>query len=200
MVNEDTRIELSILESSMTFFWRRGYDAANLNELSEWLGLNEMEIRRRFGDKRGLFDRAIQQYLSNGFEREMQRFIDMASPLASLHAIFDELIASCFDYHPLGQQSVLFSEALTIAPYDPEFQMALRDVLVKVEALLARLVRKGQDYGEIATKIAAEDLARLLLGALIGFRVLSRSFPRKDDLESIARATLAVLSGTEMSG
>jgi len=66
-------------------------------------------------------------------------------------------------------------------------------VLVRVEAFFYRCVAAGQQRGEIACAQPAEDLARALLGALLGIRVLARARPERALLEGLLRPTLALL-------
>jgi len=83
--------------------------------------------------------------------------------------------------------------ALEASPLDPEFQRAIADVFTQIEAFFRRCVVAGQHTVAISTSQPADDLARLLLGVLLGIRVLARARPERDLLEGLVRPALALL-------
>jgi TetR/AcrR family transcriptional repressor of nem operon len=67
------------------------------------------------------------------------------------------------------------------------------DVFGEIEGFFKRAIAAGQEQGEISTGLPAAELARLLLGALLGIRVLARVRPNRALLEGIARSAVLVL-------
>jgi TetR/AcrR family transcriptional regulator, transcriptional repressor for nem operon len=51
--------EASALKAAMECFWRRGYEATSVRDLSDAMGLTAPSIYNAFGDKRQLFGRAL---------------------------------------------------------------------------------------------------------------------------------------------
>ena len=88
---------------------------------------------------------------------------------------------------------MLVNSALELAPHDREFQRVVAGVLVEAEKFFRRLVQAGQKDGTIATSQPADDLARVLLGVLLGIRVLARVRPERELLEGMGRAAVALL-------
>jgi TetR/AcrR family transcriptional repressor of nem operon len=88
---------------------------------------------------------------------------------------------------------MLVNAALEVAPHDPGFQEMVALVLVQLEQFFRRTVAAGQADGTITTSQSPADLARHLLGILIGMRVLARVRPEKALLEGLVRPTLALL-------
>ncbi|MNL85419.1 hypothetical protein D3C87_2137190 [compost metagenome] len=56
-------------------------------------------------------------------------------------------------------------------------------------------MQAGQAAGAINATQSAEDLARMLLGLLMGLRVLARSRPEPELLRGLVRPALALLDG-----
>lgn len=50
------------LNSALKVFWRRGYEGASLADLTEAMGINRPSLYAAFGNKEGLFRRAIDRY------------------------------------------------------------------------------------------------------------------------------------------
>jgi TetR/AcrR family transcriptional regulator, transcriptional repressor for nem operon len=65
------------------------------------------------------------------------------------------------------------------------FKKIVAGVFVRVEAFLLNCVKTGQGDGTITRSLPAETLARHLLGALMGVRVLARVRPEGALLEGM---------------
>jgi TetR/AcrR family transcriptional repressor of nem operon len=88
---------------------------------------------------------------------------------------------------------MLVNSALEVAPHDPEFQRVVANVLVQVEAFFRRCVEAGHRDGTISNGQSADDMARMLLGMLLGIRVLARTRPERALLEGLIRPAFALL-------
>jgi len=66
-------------------------------------------------------------------------------------------------------------------------------VLPRLKRFSTGQFKAAQTKGEIPRDRAAKDLARMLLGVLLGIRVLARSKPERALLEGVARPALALL-------
>ena len=87
----------------------------------------------------------------------------------------------------------LVNAALDVAPHDPDFRKIVAGVLVRIEDFFLACVRAGQSDGTISRSLEAEDIARHLLGVLMGVRVLARVRPERTLLEGIVTTALAML-------
>jgi TetR/AcrR family transcriptional repressor of nem operon len=115
-----------------------------------------------------------------------------------LGAFFEEIIEkSLSDKQRRG--CMLVNSALEIAPHDPEFLRVVSKVLVEVEAFFRRCTLAGQQDGTIAKSQSASDIARLLLGVLLGIRVLARTRPNRDLLQGLVRPVFALLDDVRSS-
>ncbi len=199
MLNDALNDDAPMLDSAMQYFWTHGYQASEFGHLAAHLGTDTDTLRERFGNKHALFRAAIARYLVQGFDEEIRPFEAEHSPLATLRKVFDAVIAQCLAPDHSGS-GVLFGNALEVAPFDAIYQQAVRGVLIRIEAYLCRCIERGQRRAEISKRSAPEDFAKLLLGALLGIRVLSRTRPDPVHLEAIARSSLAMLVDEPIQG
>jgi TetR/AcrR family transcriptional regulator, transcriptional repressor for nem operon len=93
----------------------------------------------------------------------------------------------------------LVNSALEVAPHDKKLGGLIADRLGELEAFFERLIRKAQAEGSVPRQRAAKDLARLLLGLVLGIRVLARVRPERAFLQSLTRPALALLDWTGKS-
>jgi TetR/AcrR family transcriptional repressor of nem operon len=184
--------EASALAAAVQQFWTRGYAATSIRDLAETMGIAGASLYNTFGDKRALFRRALEFYVQQSFGDRVGRFEGAAPPREVLASFFLEVVErSLTDAERKG--CMLVNSALEVAPHDPEFRRTIAAVLTQVEAFFRRTVEAGQRDGTIARGLPAKDLARLLLGALLGIRVLARARPERELLEGIVRPVFALL-------
>jgi len=187
--------EDAVLDAVVHCFWSRGYEATSMRELMERSGLTGASLYNAFGDKRALYQRALDHYVEASIGDRIQRCEEMA-PLDGIAAFFDEIIARSMT-DPDHKGCMLVNAALDVAPHDPEFQQIVAGVLARIEAFFLGRVRQGQADGSITSALAAEDLARHLLGVLMGIRVLARVRPERALLEGVLAPALTQLRAAD---
>jgi TetR/AcrR family transcriptional repressor of nem operon len=170
----------------------KGFEATSVRDLADEMGITGASLYNAFGDKRALYRRALDQYVAGSLSERVSRLENTQPPREVIGAFFQEIIArSLSDKQRKG--CMLVNSALELAPHDREFQRVVAGVLVEAEKFFRRLVQAGQKDGTISTSQPADDLARVLLGVLLGIRVLARVRPERELLEGMARAVLALL-------
>ena len=67
--------EDKVIRKAMAIFWKKGYEATSIRDLEDTTGLSRISIYNTFGDKEGLFLKALDLYHNNAilvFERIAQ--------------------------------------------------------------------------------------------------------------------------------
>jgi len=183
--------EERVLELAVEQFWERGYEATSIRDLAQAMGLTTASVYNAFGDKRAVYRRALDFYVERSFGDRVGRF-ESKPPLLAIKAFFDEIIErSLSDAKRKG--CMLVNSALEVAPHDEEFQRVVAGVLVQVEGFFLRCIQKGQENGTISNRQNASDLARTLLGTLLGIRVLARTRPERELLEGLIKPVFTLL-------
>ena len=184
--------ENAALDAAMQCFWAKGYEATSVRDLADAMKISGASLYNTFGDKRALYEKAFHRYTEIGFYPRALRFEAELPPLDAIAGFFEEIIGmSLRDEQRRG--CMIVNSALELAPHDPAFQQSLQVVLQDMEGFFFRCVAAGQREGTIATRSTAEDLARMLLGILMGVRVLARSRPEPALLNGLLRPALAHL-------
>jgi TetR/AcrR family transcriptional repressor of nem operon len=186
--------EPAVLDAAMQRFWEYGYEATSVRDLAHAMGITGASLYNAYGDKRSLFSRSLDHYLDRSFRERIGRFEGYFPPRRAIEAFFDEIIEqSLRDKNRRG--CLLVNSALEVAPHDREFLRVISKVLVQVEAFFYRCAQAGQLDGSIAKSQSAKDIGRLLLGVLLGIRVLARTRPDRDLLEGLVRPVYALMDG-----
>ena len=184
--------ETAALEAAIACFWSRGYEATSVRDLAENMGLSAPSLYNAYGDKHALFVQALEHYLDRSMRERIERLENSLPPKQAIREFIREIIEhSVNDRERRG--CFLVNSALEVAPHDKKLGDLIADRLAELEAFFARSVRKAKVEGTVPRKPVAKDLARLLLGVVLGIRVLARVRPERASLESLARPVLALL-------
>ena len=189
--------ETEVLDRAIQCFWSRGYESMSVRDLASGMGITGASLYNTFGDKRSLYLRALDHYLKNSVSDRIER-LTQRPPRAALGEFFEEIIErSLGDSQRKG--CLLVNSALELAPHDEQFQQVVADALVRVELFFRHCIEAGQRDGTVALVQPADDLARLLLGTLLGIRVLARSRPERALLEGLVRPVFFLLDNDQPS-
>jgi TetR/AcrR family transcriptional regulator, transcriptional repressor for nem operon len=184
--------EVTALEAAIECFWQRGYEATSVRDLAERMGISAPSLYNVYGNKHDLFVRALERYLDHSTRARITRLEDSLPPKQAIRRFINEIIErSVNDRERRG--CFLINSALEVAPHDGELGALIADRLAEIEAFFRRSIKAAQAEGTVPRERNAKDLARLLLGILLGIRVLARSKPEMALLEGVARPALALL-------
>jgi TetR/AcrR family transcriptional repressor of nem operon len=185
--------ETVVLDAAVAHFWRFGYQTASVRELAASMGITGASLYNAFGDKRALFRLVLARYAEVNIEDRIRHFEGDFSSRKAIEGFFRDVIDySLKDKNRKG--CLLVNSALELDPEDAEMKDVVRDVFIEIEGFFKRAVLAGQESGEFPETQSAGDLARLLLGALLGIRVLARVRPSRALLDGTVRAALSLLN------
>ncbi|MGV8989645.1 MAG: TetR/AcrR family transcriptional regulator [Cypionkella sp.] len=185
--------ERVVLDAAVQCFWERGYEATSIRNLIEKTGLTGASLYNAFGDKRHIYQLALDRYVEDSLGSRIRR-CEVLAPRAAIAAFFDDIVnRSLADTQQKG--CMLVNAAIDVAPHDAEARAAIASVLDTIEAFFRLHIAAGQAVGSITSSLTAEDLARHLLGVLMGIRVLARVRPERPLLQGIVSSALALLDG-----
>ncbi|HEY1863137.1 MAG TPA: TetR/AcrR family transcriptional regulator [Roseiarcus sp.] len=183
--------EGAALHAAVLCFWKQGYEATSVRDLVEHTGVTAASLYNAFGDKRALYEKALDRYVEQSIADRIRR-CESLPPLRAIEAFFEEIVKrSLNDRERKG--CMLVNAALDVAPHDPAFRKIVAGVLVGMEAFFQGCIEAGQVDGTITRSLPAATLAQNLLGVLMGIRVLARVRSERALLEGVAAPALARL-------
>jgi len=184
--------EAAALDAAMDCFWRAGYEATSVRDLTARMGITVTSLYNAFGDKRYLFRQVLQRYAERSTRERIVRLESTLPPKQAVRGFLREIVErSLSDRDRRG--CLLVNSALEIAPHDPELGAEVAARLDEIEAFFYRALVAAQADGSVPLDRDPADLSRLLLGVTLGLRVLARSNPDRELLEGVARPALALL-------
>jgi len=180
------------LQAATDRFWQHGYESTSMRDLATSMGLTAPSLYNAFGDKQTLFARALQRYLDCTTRNRLRRYETSLPPKEAINRFFAEIVDhSVKDRKRKG--CFLVNSALEIAPHEKKLGAVIAKQFGEIEAFFKRCIVAAQADGTAPRGIDAKDTARLLLGVLLGIRVLARAAPDRALLEGVVRPAFAIL-------
>ena len=184
-----------VLAAAIECFWAHGYEATTVNDLVAKTGITAASLYNAYGDKRALFETALNRYVASSIDARIRR-CEALAPREAIRAFFGEILSRSLQ-DPEHKGCMLVNSALELAPHDSEFSEIIAGVLRRLEKFFLGRIRAGQAAGHFTRALSAKTLARHLLGVLMGVRVLSRVRPEPALLKGVIAPALALLERTD---
>ena len=179
----------SVLDRAMHAFWARGFEATSIEDLVACTGINRASLYGAFGDKRDLFLKALQLYVQTGPIIELDPSTRKGGVRAALRAYIDQVLDLMSDGRNRG--CFITNTVAEFGSQDADILAQTRIALAGVENAFDRLLRWGQQTGEVPAQADARARARLLLAAIQGLQVISKVNPDARALRQIADQAIA---------
>ncbi len=177
--------EQQVLVAAMDAFWRRGYEATSLVDLTEVTGLNKASLYRVFGDKHRLFKAALQHYGQSEFEKVSSVVRDDVTPMENLRAVIGKITSDFAS----DKGCMMINSLVELAPHDPEVAAILKEFGEMRVAALTDLIGQAHAAGQVRAELEPAALARSLMITLAGSATMAKGFmPREtvaDNLEKL---------------
>ncbi|MFC5822176.1 TetR/AcrR family transcriptional regulator [Nonomuraea harbinensis] len=181
-----------VVGRALELFWRRGYAATSLRDLKEELDVLPGSLYAAYGDKHGLFLRALDRYV--GGAREQAAELDAAG--GPVLPRVRELLMSVLEAARVtpGRGCMLGNTSAELLPADEAAGRLVHEGFGALEAGLERALDAARRAGEVRADVDCGAQARLLLGLMQGLHVLARAEADPGRLADAVDAALAPLA------
>jgi AcrR family transcriptional regulator len=154
------------LAAALRVFWRKGYEAASLSDLTEAMGITRPSLYCAFGNKEELFKKALDLY-----EREKMIFVDQALTKPTAYEAVQFMLVKGCEAHTdpdtlgcLGVNSVLSCSGIPSDAVRNELQR-LRQ---RIESKLLERFERAKIEGDIRSDCDAFSLTTYLMALYQG--------------------------------
>jgi AcrR family transcriptional regulator len=177
------------LDAAMRLFWRHGYEATSIAELTRAMRITPPSLYAAFGDKRRLFHEAVDRYMGGG---DAVPQIIAAAPSAR-RAARDMLTAAAIG--DTGEETppgcLLASSIVSSSPAAADVREALAAIRREIEALLNARIQQDIDAGLLPPDSDAEMLAAHVMAVVQGMSTLAKDGAGRDKLLRIVDSAMA---------
>jgi AcrR family transcriptional regulator len=183
------------LARALDVFWKEGFAATSLDDLSAATGMNRPSLYGAFGDKRELYIKSYESYR----DRARQRMGDAFAIDLPVREMLEKIYGIALDMYLSGKDGPRGCFTVMTATSEAVFDPSIRDMvisgLVETDRFFARIFRRGQERGELAASADSQALALLASGTLHTIAVRARAGVPRAELDAIVSGALDVMCG-----
>lgn len=185
--------EEQALDKAIEIFWHKGYNGTSAQDLVTHLGLSRSSLYDTFGDKQKLFAQSLKRYQQQSQYKIADLFENSENIKETLLGIFKEAVVESLEDR-ITKGCFMVNSSVELAMHDKEIEKIVQNNGQIMEEVFTKAVQKGQDLGQISTKLDAKTLARFIFNNYSGIRVLARTGERnKQVYDDIIKAVFSVL-------
>ena len=178
------------LAKALTVFWRNGYEAASMTELTAAMGITKPSLYAAFGNKEALFHKALDLY-----EREKLTYMTSALEAPTARGVAERLLRGALQMQtstcdPKGCLGVI-STAACGAEAEPIKAEVMKRRASSEAALIARFERAVAE-GEVPPHLTAPALVRFLVALMQGLAIQGGSGATCAELSQLVETSMAV--------
>ena len=178
------------LDQAMLVFWRVGYDAASLDDLTAAMGINRPSLYAAFGSKEELFRRALERYSEgpSGYEAEalaLPRARDVAEAL-----LRGGMRLQTGEHTPHGCLAVF--AALSGPDSRSTVGSALVDARVTGERALLERFERARDEDDLPAEADPAQFADFVRALVYGMTVKAANGATREELDRVIDLAMTV--------
>jgi len=168
----------------MLLFWRHGYEATSLSDLTAAMGVTPPSIYAAFGDKKELFREAVKRYVAG----PMTALSTIDEAPTARDAAWGLLQGSAIRFTGSDTPSgcLLATSAISCSAEAADLQGELATIRLQIEAHLKRKIVKAAEAQELPPDTDADALAGHTMAVIQGMSTLARDGATREKLMRVA--------------
>jgi TetR/AcrR family transcriptional regulator, transcriptional repressor for nem operon len=178
------------LTAAADVFWRQGYEATSIDDLTAHLGIGRASLYNSFADKRALLTEVVDRYQQDARESLAQYVARPGRGRAIIAAMLNDFSQPRAE----GPQGCMcLNLGLELGADDAALREQVAAGLNRVTDTFFTLIRRGQADGSIAKTANAKQLAEGLMGAVVSLNALKRLKMPVSHLKSVVDTQMSLL-------
>lgn len=179
------------LERLMQVFWARGYEGAQLYDLTAAIGVKPPSFYAAFGSKEDAFREAIDLYIATIGSAPMRALEEAATVRDGLRAMLEGSVAVALSAKPGG--CLLILGVVNCLPANEAVRAHLLNARRKTVELVATRLRRGVVDGELPVDTDIPRLAAFFHGIMQAISFQARDGATRADLYALIEPALRAL-------
>jgi AcrR family transcriptional regulator len=170
-------------------FWKHGYDSTSIALLTESMGIGAPSLYAAFGDKRALFDEALDLFSKTYGAFTVQALTEEGDARAAVERLLrGAAVAFTGSGHPPG--CLVITAATNCSPQSAAVQKRLKSFRARTVRALEEKMEDAKSSGRLPPDVDAHTLALFYSSTLQGMSAQARDGASREELEAIVDAAL----------
>ncbi|CAO3427535.1 TetR/AcrR family transcriptional regulator [Azospirillum endophyticum] len=181
--------DASVIDAAMEVFWRHGYPASSIDQLTTAMGISRSSLYKRFGDKEGLFREVLSAYA----ERVLRRMDAVQAPTKR-----DQLKVLLLEFFPERASRprppgcLLVRSCAEMADLPAAGRMVALDGLARQRGLFGMILHEAVARGELTQEADIDALSWHFLGVLQAIMTLPQAGATADMVRKVVDLGMSV--------
>ena len=176
------------LRQAMLAFWRHGYEATSLNDLTAAMGVTPPSIYAAFKSKKSLFQEAVRLYV--GEPAYSARIIaDAPTARDAVRGLLEASVVG-FTGEDTPPGCLLASAAISCSAEAADVQAELAGIRIGIETQLRARLALGVRGGELDATTDVEAIAAHVMAVIQGLSTLARDGAKRAKLDGVVRTVM----------
>jgi len=174
--------EDQVVAQATEVFWSKGYRRTTPRDLLDATGLSKSSLYATFGNKQGLFLRALERYIDT---QEQGLRVSLSGDLRDvLERMYNMIIATATAEEPMS--CIVCTASIEADPCETDLVAHITRSRERLEAVFAERFQRAQREGELDADRDPVALARFVLNNNMGLIVQARAGMSAQALHQIA--------------
>ncbi len=183
------------LTRAMDAFWKDGFAATSLDDLSAATGLNRPSLYGAFGDKRALYAQAYRRYR----EHVREAFAPLFAERAPLRDKLRRILLAALDLYLSGEEGprgcFTVLSASSDAVSDPEIRKIVGEAIDNMDRAFERLFEAARAAGELSADADPRRLALMTSATIHTLSIRARARIPRAEIEPIVDDAVQTICG-----
>lgn len=158
---KNAQAKRALYDAAMKLFREKGFDAASVDEIADLAGFSRATFFNHFGSKQGVL-RYYGQEIRDSVEGIMEQADPHASPLELIYEVITAMAREAEEHRE--ELRLVYSYSML----DPEYLFAPTPAKKRVFEIIAGLLDKSRECGEIRQDIPTSEIAFQILSVYWG--------------------------------
>lgn len=180
------------LEAALAAFRRKGYEGTSVQDLVDATGVGRGSLYAAFGSKNKLYHAAMAHYREHYAMPITEALTCDAPPRELLREILISLVDDIV-MDDTRQACLIVSASTERVAHDIRLAREIRQTIESIEDALTDVIAAGRQFGQVAGEQPARSIARFLITAMQGIRVMGAINPDRRSLMAIVDVALTSL-------
>lgn len=181
-----------IILKAQEIFWKKGYSATSLADLSRTTGAGAGSLYNTFkGGKKELFKKSLQQRRED-LKKFKHQLENSDRPIELIKRFFLDVANA--DKIPHLKGCIIANTIVEMTFVDDELENEAIDILKETEKLYTKTILSEQERGNVRPEVSADVLGKYLVTLWCGINSLRRIYPDKNILKQQIELQLEILN------
>jgi AcrR family transcriptional regulator len=184
------------LKQATDTFWRTGYSGTSLDSIAAATGMNPPSLYAAFGNKRGLYLKALACYWDISLAATRKALAEDLSLGESLMLAYEAALSIYFSGRGSARGCFVMGTAVTEAAEDAVIRASVAAGLRSIDVDFEARFRKAIEIGELTPDADPVALALVASSVMHSVAIRARAGTPRAELRNIAQKAVSVICGS----